>query len=134
MTAIQLIGRSAAAAALVLGTALLPATAHAEGGAARLTLTVHDLHGETTPATTTLTCSPAGGSHPTPAEACAVLDQVSGSIADVPTQAPGTACPLIWRPVAVTATGLWNGTPVDYSGTFANDCVLRSELGVVFDF
>ncbi|MDA3647181.1 protease inhibitor [Saccharopolyspora indica] len=134
MTAIQFIGRSFAVAALLLGAVLVPTSANAEGAETRLNLTVQDLHGQTAPETATLTCEPAGGSHPAASDACAILVQAAGNIADVPTQSPNATCPLIWRPVAVTTTGLWNGTPIDYSKTFPNDCVLRSELGAIFDF
>ncbi|MBB5152483.1 subtilase-type protease inhibitor [Saccharopolyspora phatthalungensis] len=132
MAALQFIGRLLVAGVLLSGGSQLPASA-APGPASRIILSSHE-EGQSKPSVVTLTCDPAGGSHPNPADACAVLAEVSGEFNDIPKQSPDAICPMIWHPVDVTATGRWAGKPVNYSHTFGNDCIKQSELGVVFDF
>ncbi|SEL19164.1 SSI family serine proteinase inhibitor [Streptacidiphilus jiangxiensis] len=80
-----------------------------------------------------LTCgTEPGGDHPAPVESCAAL------LADGLdfTSRPGlqVMCPDLVAPVTVTATGVWNGRPVDYQHTYANGCLLRRATGVLFAF
>jgi hypothetical protein len=80
-----------------------------------------------------LTCGDEpGGDHPTPVESCAAL-QADGL--DF-TARPGlqVMCPDLFAPVTVAATGVWNGEPVAYQHTYANNCLLRRATGVLFAF
>lgn len=100
--------------------------------AAVLVLTV--THPEATTSSTSmvvLSCDPAGGSHPTPAAACAELEARDGSI----TRDPGdTMCPMIYRPVTVEANGTWRGASVEFERTYGNDCQMTAATGTVFAF
>ncbi|CAM00048.1 subtilisin inhibitor-like [Saccharopolyspora erythraea NRRL 2338] len=130
--AIRLTGRLAVASIVFAVAALIPLGANAETGPTKVTLTAQQLGAPLSVAV--LTCEPSGGTHPRAEDACAVMSATGGMIEEMPAQNPQALCPLIWRPVGVTATGLWNGKPIEYAKTFANDCVMRSQLGVVFDF
>ena len=80
----------------------------------------------------TLTCAPAGGSHRDARKACAAIGAVGGDLTKlVPAQ---TICTMQYDPVTVTATGRWRGSPLRYSHTFSNACVLGADTGPVFDF
>ena len=131
--AIQLTTRVLVAGVVFVVAALVPVSASAAAGPTRITLTAQELGNDSTFTTAVLTCDPVGGTHPTAGTACALLTEAAGAVEDVPTQDPHAVCPFIWRPVGVTATGLWQGRPVAFSKTFPNDCVLRSELGALFD-
>ncbi|WP_159944124.1 MULTISPECIES: SSI family serine proteinase inhibitor [unclassified Nocardiopsis] len=74
-----------------------------------------------------LECGPAGGTHPRAEDACAAIAE-AGSIADI--RSTQRLCPLVYDPVIATAYG----DDGIYHETFANQCVLLSEKGPVFDF
>ncbi|MFH8368124.1 subtilase-type protease inhibitor [Streptomyces sp. NPDC018031] len=77
----------------------------------------------------TLSCNPkAVGTHPAPAEACAELDRVQGdfTVLQAAGTAPGTFCTKDYRPVVVTAQGVWEGRSIRYTHTFSNSCVMQS--------
>jgi hypothetical protein len=80
-----------------------------------------------------LTCEPAGGSHPSPAAAFALLAAADGDVAAVEVR-PGRPCVLVYAPVTVTARGHWKGRTVDYRETFPNTCVLQVVKGSLFGF
>jgi Subtilisin inhibitor-like len=69
----------------------------------------------------TLTCDPAGGSHPDPAAACEALGGLDPTVfAPV---APDQACTQIYGgPETATVRGSWNGTPLDASFSRDNGC------------
>ena len=72
----------------------------------------------------TLTCDPAGGTHPDPEAACEVLAATSDTevLAPVP---PDTACTMIFGgPEQATAVGVLNGEEVDASFERSNGCEL----------
>src|SRR5690349_18661853 len=96
-------------ASVVLVSALLT------GPSGQLQLAVHD--GQSAAgrvlAAATLTCDPAGGTHPSPAAFCGRLDAAGGDISKIPS-AQGL-CPMIYMPVTVTASGNWKGQPVSYA-------------------
>lgn len=73
-----------------------------------------------------------GGDHPDPEAGCAALRADGLDFTSKPTLQ--VMCPDIVQPVTVTATGLWNGGPVDYEHTYANGCLMRRATGVLFDF
>jgi hypothetical protein len=80
-----------------------------------------------------LTCMPAGGSHPNPAAACGQLRKVDGRIEDIP-EDPGP-CTEEFVPVIVAASGTWYGQPRRFEREFANRCLaVRGTGGVLFDF
>ncbi|MEU0843471.1 subtilase-type protease inhibitor [Streptomyces sp. NPDC005962] len=84
----------------------------------------------------TVSCQPTPtGTHPAPARACAELRAVNGEFSTL-TEATesGRVCTKEWRPVTVTAEGIWDGQRVAYEHTFANDCLKNATLTQVFEF
>jgi hypothetical protein len=79
-----------------------------------------------------LRCSPPGGGHPQPAEACAALKSAGGNPARL--KPAGVACTLQYAPVTASITGVWKGKKVRWSRTFGNTCELTRATGVVFRF
>ncbi|MDH2428720.1 SSI family serine proteinase inhibitor [Sphaerisporangium sp. TRM90804] len=80
-----------------------------------------------------LQCSPTGGTHPRPLEACALLATVRGDLARL--QLPGgRPCPRIYDPVTISAMGVWGGRNVSAQRTYGNACDLRNTLGAVGAF
>ncbi|WP_431045157.1 subtilase-type protease inhibitor [Streptomyces sp. P1-3] len=84
----------------------------------------------------TLNCRPkAGGTHPAPTTACAELYAVNGQFADLPAlNSEGRACTKDYRPIVVTAQGVWDGKRVEYAKTYGNACTMESLRSVVFSF
>ncbi|MCP9208928.1 subtilase-type protease inhibitor [Streptomyces sp. HD1123-B1] len=84
----------------------------------------------------TLSCQPtASGTHPAAAKACAELRTVDGAFNSLTLSAePGRICTKEWRPVTVTATGVWDGRRVSYEHTFANNCQRDAVTTQVFGF
>lgn len=85
-----------------------------------------------TPRTVTLRCDPAGGPQPYARAACSELDAASGGFDHIATTR--RMCPMIFAPVTATATGTWQGHPVNWSRQYANSCVLAQHTGDVFSF
>ena len=81
----------------------------------------------------TLTCDPAGGSHPASVEACAALATSDGAL-DKLAGDPGVFCTKIYDPVTATAAGTWRGRNFQWQKTFGNTCELRAATTPVFDF
>ncbi|MBA8825113.1 hypothetical protein FHX42_002464 [Saccharopolyspora lacisalsi] len=134
------LGRTLLATTAIAGLALAPATATAEPtsvkpperGAKVVHLTVEDGMSQQH-RSVWLNCSPAGGTHPKAKAACDALNSTGGKFKSLSANRDAL-CPLIYRPVTVTAKGTWNGTRVDYTEKFSNACVLHSHTGSVFDF
>ncbi|MFF4580387.1 subtilase-type protease inhibitor [Streptomyces sp. NPDC001389] len=81
----------------------------------------------------TLVCAPRpGGTHPSPAAACAELKANGRSLDALAAPRPDTVCTREWNPVTVTADGVWQGRRMSYTYTFGNPCGLRSSTGVLF--
>ncbi len=96
------------------------------------TLSMTSATGGETLAKASLTCEPAGGSHPNPEAACAQLSRVDGRIEDIP-EDPGP-CTKDFKPVIVSASGSWRGEERRYEREFSNPCVaIRQTGGVIFD-
>ncbi|MGP4020422.1 SSI family serine proteinase inhibitor [Saccharopolyspora sp. 5N708] len=114
--------------------ALVPALANAEtaGTGSMMNLTARgETRGDAFRAAL-LTCEPAGGSHPHASAACQTLDAVNG---DFNLLSGGhSMCPLVYKPVKLTAKGNWHGRPVTFEKTFSNDCVAEAATGKVFAF
>lgn len=122
--------RTAVIAASALATVSLGGVASAEPPAASLALSLHKADG--TVAFTQLQCDPAGGTHPTSAQACAALDETHGQPAALQTSAQ--ACPMIHEPVRASAHGHWHGHPVHFTEVYNNRCLADAESHGVFGF
>ncbi len=121
---------TAAVALTALAVTAHPAIADDDGPTA-LTLSVSAAQ-DSAARNTTLNCDPAGGRHPHAQEACAALDQAGGGFERLaPTR---QLCPMIYAPVTATATGVWHGTPVNWTQEFSNSCLLDQRTGAVFRF
>lgn len=84
-----------------------------------LTISVAAAHGAT-PRRWTLSCSPAGGTHPQPQTACTTLSTVKDPFAPVP---PHTMCTMIFSgPQTASITGTWDGKRVSASYARNNGC------------
>ena len=79
--------------------------------ASQLTITVDDGTGKTTK--WTLTCDPAGGTHPDPEGACAAVDGHRSALNPVPA---GRACAQVYSgPERAQITGTWRGETISAS-------------------
>ncbi|MFF2997509.1 SSI family serine proteinase inhibitor [Streptomyces sp. NPDC057950] len=102
---------------------LMPPPVRAEDSGDRLTVTVRHV-GDTGGRTYELRCHPAGGSHPTPEQACEALDRRTtwGKDPFAPV-APGTLCTMLYGgPATAHVTGTWAGRPVDARFDRADGC------------
>jgi hypothetical protein len=79
-----------------------------------------------------LRCLPTGGDHPAPVAACRDLEIAGGDFTRLPIS--DEPCTFEYRPVTVTAHGVWQGSMRSYSGTFPNRCVMIQRTGSVFPF
>jgi hypothetical protein len=79
-----------------------------------------------------LSCTPRGGDHPAIADACASIEAANGDIASI-AQGPGP-CDYVYRPLTVTARGVWGGTLTEFQATYPNRCVMLRSTGAVFGF
>jgi hypothetical protein len=93
-------------------------------------LSIQDTAGRLSSAT--LTCDPAGGSHPKSQAACDVIRSANGDFQRLPTRRQ--MCSMIYAPVDVTAIGDWHGAPVSYKATYPNRCAANAESSGVFSF
>ncbi|MER6984943.1 SSI family serine proteinase inhibitor [Streptomyces carpinensis] len=126
-------GATAAAALLLVGA--LPAqvarASHRhfdQGDWLYLTVT----HGDTRSGDTRgalLQCDPPRG-HSHAMRACAELRSAGGDVRGIPPK--DVLCSMIYAPVTVEARGQWQGRAIDYTETFANQCVMQARTGDVF--
>lgn len=72
----------------------------------------------------TLTCGPAGGTHPTPRAACRVLRQVHGDPSKLTSD--GAVCTKEYQPHTVAVIGRWHGRRIAYLTMFNNACLMRA--------
>lgn len=79
----------------------------------------------------TLTCGPAGGTHPSPATACAALAKTNGAVFRLPPR-QGVLCTADYRPVTASVTGYWGKRKIADKRTFGNACQLGIAAGAVF--
>lgn len=125
------------AAAALIGSALLPATAAADPvtdspiPSSTIQLTMQEENQQEADVTT-LTCEPSGGTHPEADTACDALLNADGDFAQLPVES--RACTLQYAPVTVHASGTWQGEPIHFQHTYANRCAATSETGGVFNF
>lgn len=120
-----------AALVLTLMGGAAPAAARTAEPAPGLVLTVSEVPDAPTRGVV-LSCFPVEGSHPHGVEPCALLEQSGGDL-DALVVRPHP-CTREYHPVAVAATGAWEGRPVDWRRTFSNPCMLDSATGPVFRF
>lgn len=80
----------------------------------------------------TLQCSPDGGVHRNPVEACAELTAVAGDFAAADHEMDGV-CPLHFAPVDVRAAGWYGDSLVTYSHTYGNSCFFAATASAVWD-
>ena len=85
------------------------------------------------PHTYQLTCDPAGGDHPQPAEACAILQKVGVKVFDP--IAKDTVCSQVYGgPQTATVKGSVDGNAIDAIFTRRNGCEIArwEKLGTTF--
>ncbi|HLU75699.1 MAG TPA: SSI family serine proteinase inhibitor [Nonomuraea sp.] len=105
-----------------------PAVAAPQSGATlRILVTVKDADSKTA----TLNCYPAGGTHSSALQACALLALVGGDPEKLNVN-PGAVCTREFRPSAVIITGTWQDKPVWFGQMYANPCQMRAAGGAVF--
>jgi hypothetical protein len=79
-----------------------------------------------------LGCAPRSGDHPLPASTCSALAAVRGDITKLsPDSRP---CTYEYRPLTVTARGVWNGELTEFQTTYPNRCVMLRATGTLFEF
>jgi len=129
-----LIAAFCAAAATACGSTAAPGGAAAPAGTApKVSLDIKVSGSANAPARHwTLRCDPAGGTHPDPAAACAVLLKAKDPFAPVP---KGIACPMI---MVGTKTAIVKGTyfghPVDVTFTEGGcDLARWARIGQIFN-
>ena len=83
---------------------------------------------------TLLTCNPNGGTHPNVDAACKGLAAAHGDFNQLTAKQANTMCPMMYKPVTITADGMWQNTPVKFEKSFPNACVASSRTGEVFKF
>ncbi|WP_059010333.1 SSI family serine proteinase inhibitor [Streptomyces specialis] len=110
-----------ATALALAASAALPAVATAQDEGAdthRLEITVTGT-GETD-GTFELTCAPAGGDHPEPADACAAIERAAAPFEPV---SADTLCTYMYGgPATATIEGVWEGQPVQAEFSRSNGC------------
>ncbi|MFC4588159.1 subtilase-type protease inhibitor [Sphaerisporangium corydalis] len=80
-----------------------------------------------------LQCPAPGGTHPRSAEACRLLEPVSGDLGGLKISS-GASCAHRYQPTTVSASGMWDGQHLWFERTFGNPCELRAYTGAVFNF
>lgn len=90
----------------------------------RLTITVSDSGARAADGTRRLSCSPAGGTHATPQQACDRLDQLAADGRKPFAPVPATMmCTMQYGgPATAHITGIWRGQPVDATFRRTNGC------------
>ncbi|GAA4599911.1 hypothetical protein BJY16_003260 [Actinoplanes octamycinicus] len=79
-----------------------------------------------------LTCDPAGGGHPKPAQACAQLTRAGADPARI--KPADRYCFLLYKPITARLAGTWRGRSVTWTHTYGNSCEMNRATGVLFDF
>ncbi|WP_084516430.1 SSI family serine proteinase inhibitor [Microtetraspora niveoalba] len=80
-----------------------------------------------------LSCSSGRGTHPAPTKACPMLEKVGGDPAKL-TPDPAVACPMLFEPITVSASGIWDDAYIRFERTYGNACQLRAMTGAIFAF
>jgi hypothetical protein len=124
-----LIAAVCAAAATACGST--PAPASAPASPPKVSLDIKVTGGSGGPHNWTLTCDPAGGTHPDPVAACRVLLKAGNPFAPVP---KGIMCPMIIAGTRVAkVTGTYLGRHVDTTFTDGScDLPRWAKIGQIF--
>lgn len=80
----------------------------------------------------TLTCDPAGGTHPYAQQACDEIAKADGVIADVPPLP--AVCPMYVDPTPVSVIGIWHGRQIVFRETELNPPCAKISHGHIFDY
>lgn len=80
----------------------------------------------------TLQCSPEGGMHNNPVEACRELVAADGDFAATDREMEGV-CPLHYAPVEVRAAGWYGDSLVTYAHSYGNGCFFAATAGAVWN-
>ncbi|WP_432765798.1 SSI family serine proteinase inhibitor [Nocardia cyriacigeorgica] len=75
-----------------------------------------------------------GRSHPNPEAACDELRSADGNFEVVVKPKSGVTCATEWKPIVVTAQGVWQGKRVSYANIFAYPCQFTYGQGTIFSF
>lgn len=134
MVSAKLFGTALIAGAMFVAAAPVPAALASDEQQEHLGLMNLTINGHTAKdfRTSLLTCSPDAGTHPHPATACEAISNAEGDFHAI--EGRTGLCPLIYDPVTVRATGVFDGRSVDYAETFSNACVAANTTGSVFAF
>lgn len=131
VTALTVLVPATAAASL---TETAAGRAHVEpdrASPAKFILTIHTPDG--TVRASTLSCGPEGGSHPNAIGACDQLTAADGYMDRVPAQP--AACPMVYAPVTLEATGHWHSEVRSFVGSYGNSCqAVAATGGVIFQY
>ncbi|MBO8200402.1 subtilase-type protease inhibitor [Streptomyces smyrnaeus] len=137
-TAAAVTGAVSALALTAAPAEAAPAKATSLYAPSALVLTIADGESAATAApqrAVTLSCTPGpSGTHPAAAKACTQLRASGGDFEALADDAGSTFCTKEWRPVVVTAQGVWEGKRVDYERVYGNNCMKRAEGASVFAF
>ena len=76
-------------------------------------------------------CRSVSGSHPHADTVCAALERVGGDITALQPRAD-VACSMLYDPVTVTASGIWDGRQFWLRRTFGNRCQMEAVEGDLF--
>ncbi len=120
-------------AVLIFGIAVTTAPAAFAATPQAETFLTLSVQGSQQSSNATLRCDPSGGTHPSPAAACAALAAAGGDFNKLEGR-PGTNCADIYDPVTAQARGVYNGSRVNFRQTYPNRCDLDGETAPVFEF
>lgn len=134
MPARSLCAGAVSAGAIVLTGLFTSAAAAPPPPRSVLVITARDGAGPALPVLheVTLTCAPPGGTHVSPAAACAALARVAGRFAALE-PLPAT-CSLEFQPVLIQVSGHWRARPVSFEREYPNMCLAGVESAGVFRF
>lgn len=135
----RLLATTLAAATTTLVTTLCAAAAPLPGvapGAASLHLSrVHEAEGRQIMSAVRLDCpADAPATHPNAREACRDIRGAAGDLDRLPGQSTAFCAIEPGTTVTVTADGAYEGRPVHWTHTYADDCARMLATGKVFDF
>jgi hypothetical protein len=129
----SLVRASFAPAALAPGSlapAPLPSAALASRSKTELTLAYMADAGYAT--AVVLRCSPVGGSHPKPVQACNLLTKAAGQPGRL--VARMSMCMMLYAPITAEITGNWQGKKMKWSKKYGNTCEMTRATGILFTF
>jgi hypothetical protein len=136
MKLLRLAATAALLAAVVPGTAVADHRPTTTTPGAQLELSVTHVAGngmDNVTYSADLQCMPTAGTHTSPYTACATLKEVDGNFDRLPRQ-DWRSCTEDYKPVILTAVGVWKGRDVYWESRYGNECQAQTETGGLFDF